>query len=158
THVVARLAEGTTIEQLAGYYIEEGRSEGVRGDIAFAQAIVESAYFTVAPGNNYSGIGACDSCDGGFGFPTPRDGVRAQIQLLRNYADPDSRASTLANPPEPGIYGADPARAASFYDTFFLKGKAPLWNDMGDGNWATDPVYAPKVIRVFAAMLAYNGK
>jgi hypothetical protein len=149
------LAPGTTIDDLAAMYIEEGNDEGVRGDLAFAQAIVESAYFTVAAGNNYSGIGACDSCDGGLPFGDPRAGVRAQIQLLRNYADPTSRAANLAHPPEPGLYGADPAHAAALYDTFFLKGKAPLWNMMGNGYWATDPIYAGKVIALFARMLVY---
>jgi osmotically inducible protein OsmC len=30
--------------------------------------------FGEAPGNNYAGIGTCDSCPFGYGFPTPRDG------------------------------------------------------------------------------------
>ena len=128
---------------------------GVRGDIAFAQAIVESAYFSVAAGNNYAGIGACDSCDGGLAFATPEEGVRAQIQLLRNYADPNSRAANLAHPPAPGLYGNDTTAAANTYDTFFLKGKAPVWNVMGNGNWATDPDYAAKVIATYARILAF---
>jgi hypothetical protein len=151
-----KLAPGTTIEDIAQYFIQEGQDEGLRGDIAFAQSIIETAYFTVAAGNNFSGIGACDSCTGGLVFATPRDGVRAQIQLLRNYADPDSRAANLAHAPEPGLYGTDPAAAAHLYDTFFLKGKAPLWNMMGNGNWATDPVYAGKVVKLYAAMVAFS--
>jgi hypothetical protein len=151
-----KLAAGTTIDDVAQYFVQEGQDEGLRGDIAFAQSIIETAYFTVAAGNNFSGIGACDSCTGGLVFATPRDGVRAQIQLLRNYADPDSRATNLAHAPEPGLYGADPASAAHLYDTFFLKGKAPLWNMMGNGNWATDPVYAAKVVKLYAAMVAFN--
>ena len=81
--------------------------------------------------------------------------MRAQIQLLRNYADPDSRAANLSSPPSPGLYGPDPVKAAALYDSFFLKGKAPLWNRMGDGNWATDRTYARKVIELFARMVAY---
>jgi hypothetical protein len=149
------LAVGTTIDDVARLYVIEGRSEGVRGDIAFAQAIIETGSFKVAAGNNYSGIGVCDSCTGGYGFPTPMDGIRAQIQLLRNYADPDSRASNLANAPSPALYGTDPVKAAATYDSFFLKGKAPLWNVMGNGNWATDPTYARKVIELFARFVAY---
>ncbi len=154
TGSVAQLAAGTTIDDLARLYVQEGAAEHVRGDLAFAQAMIETGGFAVDPGNNYSGIGTCDSCTAGDLFPTPQDGVRAQIQLLRNYADPDSRADRLANPPAPGIYGTGPD-AARHYDTFFLKGAAPLWNQMGGGNWATDPVYAPKVIGMFAGMLAY---
>jgi hypothetical protein len=155
TGITPQLAPGTTIDDVAGWYVDEGRAEDVRGDLAFAQAIIETGSFTVAAGNNYSGIGVCDSCSGGYAFPTPRDGVRAQIQLLRNYADPDSRASNLAHPPSPALYGADPDKAARLYDTFFLKGKAPLWNLMGGGNWATDPTYAGKVIALFNQIVAF---
>ena len=152
----ANLPAGTTIDDLAQFYIDEGAAEHVRGDLAFAQSIVETASFSVDAGNNYSGIGVCDSCTGpGYTFPTAQDSVRTQIQLLRNYADPDSRASNLAHPPSPWLYGTDPAKAANLYDTFFLKGKAPLWNVMGNGNWATSPTYARTVIETFARMLAY---
>jgi hypothetical protein len=155
TYPPAALAPGTTIDDLARLYIVEGNAERVRGDVAFAQSIVETGAFQVAAGNNYAGIGACDSCKGGLIFATPLDGVRAQIQLLENYADPDSRAQSLANPPSPGLYGSDPQRAAALYDSFFAKGRAPLWNVMGNGNWATDPNYADKVIAVFAREVAY---
>jgi hypothetical protein len=155
TGAVPRLAPGVAIDDIARLYVIEGNAEHVRGDLAFAQAVIETGSFKVAAGNNYSGIGVCDSCTGGYGFPTPLDGVRAQIQLLRNYADPDSRAANLANPPSPSLYGTDVAKAATTYDGFFLKGKAPLWNVMGNGNWATDPGYAKKVIEMFARMIAY---
>jgi Mannosyl-glycoprotein endo-beta-N-acetylglucosaminidase len=155
TGAVAHLAPGTTIDDVAQLYIVEGGQEGVRGDLAFAQAIIETGYFAVAAGNNYAGIGVCDSCTGGYKFATPLDGVRAQIQLLKNYADPDSRASKLANPPSPGLYGPDPRQAASLFDSFSLKGHAPLWNQMGGGNWATDPTYAGKVAALFVKILAF---
>jgi peptidoglycan hydrolase CwlO-like protein len=155
TGAVPKLAPGTTIDDIAHLYVIEGNEEHVRGDLAFAQAIIETGSFSVAAGNNYSGIGVCDSCTGGYAFPTPLDGIRAQIQLLRNYADPDSRARLLANVPSPALYGANAEKAASTYDSFFLKGKAPLWNQMGNGNWATDPTYAHKVIGLFVQMLAF---
>lgn len=155
TGAVPRLSPGTTIDDLARIYIEEGDAEHVRGDLAFAQAIIETGSFAVAAGDNFSGIGVCDSCTGGNAFDSPRSGVRAQIQLLRNYADPDSRAENLAYPPEPGLYGSDAAKAARLYDTFFLKGEAPLWNLMGNGNWATDPTYAGKVVGLFNSMVSF---
>jgi hypothetical protein len=149
------LGDGTTIDDLAKIYVEEGQAENVRGDIAFAQSILETGSFREAPKNNYAGIGTCDSCSKGYGFPTPRDGVRAQIQLLRSYADPASRAANLSHPPEPGVWGDDPAIAADKYDNFFLKGKVPLWNEMGNGNWATATDYAPRVIGIYAKMLSW---
>jgi hypothetical protein len=100
-------------------------------------------------------MGWCDSCSNGTGFPTPRDGVRAQIQHLLNYADSSSRASKLHHPPSPFWYGSDPATAAQNFDSFFAKGWAPTWSDMGHGNWATDPNYSGKVIKVFNDMVAF---
>ncbi len=88
-------------------------------------------------------------------LPHPRDGVRAQIQLLKAYADPTARGETLANPPSPVLWGADPIAAATRFDTEYLKGKVPLWNMMGNGNWATDPGYALKVLTVYFQMLAF---
>ena len=134
----------TKIGELADLYVEEGAAEHVRGDIAFAQAILETGSFGHATDNNYGGIGVCDSCNGEIPFATPRDGVRGQIQMLKNYADPESRAANLANPPSGAIYGRDPVSAARSYDTFFAKGRVPTWNLMGNGNWATAPEYAPK--------------
>jgi len=145
----------TSIEDLAAIYLQEGRDENVRGDLAFAQSIVETGGFSSSPDNNYAGMGWCDSCSYGDRFPTPRDGVRAQIQHLKNYADVTSRASGLAHPPSPYWYGSDPGVAARNFDTFFAKGWAPTWNDMGHGNWATDPNYSSKVLRVYADMVAF---
>ena len=84
--------------------------------------------------------------------------MRGQIQLLRNYADPKSRAANLANPPSPTIYGNDPVAAAAAYDTFFAKGTARTWNAMGNGNWATDPGYAQKVLIVYFQMVSFAAK
>ena len=52
-----------TLEQLAEIFLEEGKAEGVRGDVAFAQSLHETGYFKfggiVLPSqNNYAGIGA----------------------------------------------------------------------------------------------------
>jgi hypothetical protein len=154
----ARLSGTTTITDLASLFVEEGAAEHVRGDIAFAQSILETGWFAHALDNNYGGIGACDSCKGEIGFPTPRDGVRGQIQMLRNYADPASRAATLANPPSPQIYGRDPAAAAQSYDTFFAKGRVPTWNLMGNGNWATAAGYAPRVLGLYFDMVAFAAR
>ncbi|MFO7589684.1 MAG: glucosaminidase domain-containing protein [Acidimicrobiia bacterium] len=145
----------TSIEDLANTFVEEGQAEGVRGDLAFAQAVVETAGFNASPSNNYAGMGWCDSCSNGRRFPTPRDGIRAQIQHLKNYADPTSRASGLANPPSPYWYGSDPATAARNFDTFFAKGWAPTWVDMGNGNWATAKHYSAAVLNVYADLVAF---
>lgn len=41
------------------------------------------------------------------------------------------------------------------FDTFFAKGWAVTWNQMGHGNWATDPNYSDKVMKIYAGMVAF---
>jgi hypothetical protein len=155
-----------SVEALAQFYIDEGAAENVRGDIAFAQSVVETGYFgfvgsmVKASNFNYAGMGACDSCNSGTQFPTAQIGIRAQIQHLRNYADISSRAANLAHPPVIEWYAQtthDPVKAARNFDTFFAKGRAPTWNQMGNGNWATAPNYASVVLGTYNRMLTYNG-
>jgi len=140
----------TTVPDLAQMFLEEGAAEGVRGDFAFAQAVIETGGFSAAPDDNYSGLGWCDGCKRGISFPTPRDGIRGQIQLLLNYADSGSRAANLHNPLSPYVWSS-----AAAFDTYFAKGWAPTWSDMGHGNWATDPNYSGKVIGVYRSMVAF---
>lgn len=136
------------IEELARYFLEEGAYEGVRGDIAFAQAILETGNFgfegsMVAPRqNNFGGMGACDSCRTGTTFATARLGVRAQMQLLHAYADPGLTTATLANPRVPGV---DP-------DTLWVRGCCQTWIDM-DGVWATGRFYGEHILSIYGEML-----
>ena len=88
-----RLMGNTTMTDLAQLYLDEGALEHVRPELAFVQAVLETGSFGNAVDNNFAGIGACDSCIGQIPFATPREGVRGQIQMLRNYADPTSRAA-----------------------------------------------------------------
>jgi flagellum-specific peptidoglycan hydrolase FlgJ len=43
------------------------------------------------------------------------------------------------------------------FDFVSPKGKAPTWNQMGNGNWATDPNYASTVINLYNRMRSYAG-
>lgn len=90
-----------SLEQLAQIFIEEGKVEGIRGDVAFAQSLHETGFFNfggiVTPQmNNYGGIGALNGNATGnaASFPDPRTGVRAQVQHLKAYAN----AAALVNP------------------------------------------------------------
>src|SRR6202042_890463 len=88
---------GNNIRALAQIFIDEGRIEGVRGDIAFVQSILETGWFSFAgsqippDANNFAGINAfngrkalanCTNGDPGVPghsrcFATPQAGVRA---------------------------------------------------------------------------------
>ncbi|WP_396909691.1 glucosaminidase domain-containing protein, partial [Mycolicibacterium sp.] len=123
----------TPVPTLAQLFVEEGAAQGVRGDLAFAQAMLETGYLRyggqVRPSDhNFSGLGACDSCARGLAFPSATLGVRAQIQHLWAYASPTASVAGLAHP-----------LADIRFDLVQPKGRAPLWETMGGGNWATDP-------------------
>jgi hypothetical protein len=147
-------AASEPVDSLARYYVEEGAAEGVTGDVAFMQSVVETGWFrfggTIPPSyNNFAGIGATDVNPTPAIFPDARTGVRAQIQHLRAYADPT--ATTCTSPPlafpcvDPRFHLVSP------------KGRAPLWNMMGNGNWATAPTYASSILGLYQEALLFNG-
>ena len=142
------------VEALAAYFVEEGRMEGVTGDVAFVQGIVETGWYrfsgAVPPWkNNFGGIGAVDSSPGdAVAFPDARTGVRAQIQHLRAYADPGALACAvppLANP------CVDPR-----FPLVLPKGRAPLWSQLGGGNWATAATYGTDILARYQEALVYH--
>ncbi len=142
------------VETLAAYFVEEGAAEGVTGDVAFAQSVVETGWFRfggVVPAsyNNFAGIGATDTDPHPAVFPDARTGVRAQIQHLRAYADPTATACTV-----PPLHNAcvDPR-----FNLVIPKGKAPTWNQMGNGNWATAATYANSIMTLYTEALAFHG-
>jgi hypothetical protein len=138
-------AGAVDLPTMVGYYLTEGTAEGVRGDVAFAQAMVETGAFTspLTRHNNFAGIGACDSCPTGFDFGSPQLGVRAQMQLLHAYADKTLTILALANP----AVGADP-------DHLSVRGCCTTWNKL-TGTWATDPNYGPKIMTIYLSMLQF---
>lgn len=94
-----------SLEELAEMYLEEGKAEGVRGDVAWAQSLHETGFFKfggiVQPGqNNFAGIGALNGNTKGQAatFPDPRTGVRAQIQHLKAYASKEPLANACVDP------------------------------------------------------------
>ncbi|MFZ4516238.1 MAG: glucosaminidase domain-containing protein [Acidimicrobiia bacterium] len=158
TGMVARLGTDEaggpmTIDKLADYFVDEGKRYGIRADVAFAQAIHETGYFSfpsygqVRPAdNNFAGIGACNSCERGYQYPNARIGARAQMQLLRNYSDPQITAATLP--------GGDKPLFANF-DRFGLRGIATVWTDL-NGRWAVPgSTYGQAIHRTYLRMYAW---
>jgi hypothetical protein len=139
---------------VAQRYLDEGAVEGVGGDVAFVQAVLETGWFrfdnsSVPPSyNNFAGIGATDVNPVPAQFATVQIGIRAQIQHLRAYADPT--ATTCSWPPLHRVC-ADPR-----FDLVSPKGKAPYWKQFGNGIWATDPSYALKIWNLYRDLLAFN--
>ncbi len=137
------------VEALAAHFIDEGAAEGVRADLAWVQSVLETGWFSftgsmVEPGDhNYAGIGACDSCSRGFIFATPQLGARAQIQLLRTYADATATAATLARPP-----------ASRAPERVYVRGCCATWMALA-GVWATNRQYGVKILTIYDQLLQF---
>jgi hypothetical protein len=130
------------IDKLIADYIKAGRLTGVRADVAFAQSVIETGYFSFpafgqdpSKYNNFAGIGACDSCKHGFKFPSATGGVIAQQDLLSNYATPSEMAS--------GPEGSS--------DNLGVAGCCQTWMALS-GVWATNPNYGFEILTVYKEM------
>ncbi|MFZ5828407.1 MAG: N-acetylmuramoyl-L-alanine amidase [Bacillota bacterium] len=76
---------------VAGHYLRIGERLGIRGDVAYAQALLETNFFRfggrVQPWqNNYAGLGGASPDQPGASFATPEEGVLAHLQRLYAYA------------------------------------------------------------------------
>jgi hypothetical protein len=134
------------VTDLARWYIQAGAQEGIRGDVAFAQAVLETGGFSSPDAvglSNFAGIGHCDSCATGWGFPSPQAGVIGQVQLLRIFAD---AGATPAGAPAPVLADLTPAR----------QGRAGCCSTVEalTGVWATDPGYAQQILEIYGQVLS----
>lgn len=130
------------INKVAQWFVTEGADEDIRGDMAFAQAILETGYFRNADTvreNNFAGVGHCDTCPSGFHFSSAQLGVRGQIQLLKSFADahpsyhhPLARADLKSGKP----------------------GCCPTWDSL-TGVWATAKDYGPKILDRYVTLLEW---
>jgi hypothetical protein len=120
------LASGgaSTIRDFAGIVYDEAVAEGVSPELVFVQSMKETGWLgfggDVSVGQfNFSGIGAVGGGAQGASFPDVRTGIRAQVQHLRAYADPNVTTASLANPV------VDPRF------TYVRKGAAPVVEYLG---------------------------
>ena len=85
-------------------YLSEGKAEGVRGDIAFAQSCLETGNFGFSQSavtldqNNFAGMGVTRNGMKGLSFETPQLGIRCQIQHLKAYASTDALKNENIDP------------------------------------------------------------
>jgi len=153
------------VAALAQIFLDEGKAEGVRGDIAFAQSMLETGWLTFSHSQippdayNYAGMYAFDGrqslpdCSHGDSSPsrcmgTPQHGVLMQIQLLRSYADPSTAhmSGRLISAPSDRV------------------GAAPIWEYFGGHNcpcgkliWASADNYGLIIVQLFDDALGRNG-
>lgn len=132
--------------ELVAYYYEEGAREGIRPDVAFAQALKETGFFryggTVTPDqNNYCGLGTTNAEVKGAYFATSQIGVRAHIQHLLAYASTREPITPVVDPRYSLVRGV--------YGTNTLGN----WQDL-NGRWAVPgDSYGQSILSMFRAIL-----
>lgn len=94
---------GVSAEEIVAYYYEEGMREGIRPDLAFAQALKETGFFryggdVVPEQNNYCGLGTTGGGVRGIYFASPQIGVRAHIQHLLAYTSTRRPTTEIVDP------------------------------------------------------------
>lgn len=132
--------------EIGSYYLTFGEYYGIRGDIAFAQAMHETDFlrFTgiVQPEqNNFCGLGATGPDNPGASFDTPGEGVLAHMQHLFAYASTD---------PLPDEYPLVDPR----FD-LVTRGSAPTWVDL-NGKWAVPgDNYGQSILNLYERMIDF---
>ena len=132
--------------ELVAYYYEEGAREGIRPDVAFAQALKETGFFryggTVTPDQNtYCGLGTTSTEIKGAYFATSQIGVRAHIQHLLAYASTRRPVRPVVDP----RYNL----VRNVYGTITLGN----WQDL-NGRWAVPgDSYGQSILSMFRAIL-----
>ena len=134
-------------KELVEYYYTEGQREGIRPDVAFAQALQETGYFryggTVLPGqNNYCGLGTTGGGVKGAWFKSAQIGVRAHIQHIMAYATTQKPKESIVDP------RYDVVKTTRNF------GKAKTWTDL-NGRWAIPGNgYGQKILKIHSDIIA----
>ena len=93
----------TTINDFCQIVLEEANAEGVKAEVLFAQAMLETGWLKFggsvkAEQCNFGGIGAVNATVGGATFGSVRIGLRAQVQHLKAYASKEPLNNACADP------------------------------------------------------------
>ena len=129
--------EATTLEEFCRIYIEEATIENINVEVAFCQAMKETGWLqfggAVKPNQfNFAGIGAIDSApQNAASFENARQGIRAQIQHLKAYANTENLINTCVDP----------------RFNLVTRGSAPYVEDLG-GKWASDKNYGFSIVEM----------
>lgn len=137
---------GCSAGEIVKLYWEEAEREGIRPDMALAQALVETGFFhfggDVKPWqHNFCGLGTTGGGVRGAAFKTPQEGVRAHIQHLVAYSRKDGPKTAIIDP-----------RFKSARAIRQQQGLVTKWSGLNK-TWAMDSEYAEKIFTVQQRML-----
>ncbi len=134
-------------------YLSEGKAEGVRGDIAFAQSCLETGNFTFSGSavtlsqNNFCGMGVTSNGMKGNSFDTPQLGIRAQVQHLKAYASTDTLKNACIDPRFKYV-----TKGCAEYAEWLGQKENP------DGKgWAAGAGYGEKILAILNGILGTAG-
>ena len=139
-----------SVTKMISLYITEGSTEGVRGDIAFAQSCLETGNFTFSGSavtldqNNFCGLGVNITGKKGCSFKTAKEGIRAQIQHLQAYACTDGLKQKCIDP----RYTYVSRGCAEYVEHLGIQE-----NPKGHG-WAAGKNYGAQIIEILNAILS----
>lgn len=134
-------------------YLSEGKADGVRGDIAFAQSCLETGNFTFSGSavtlsqNNFCGMGVTANGVKGNSFDTPQLGIRAQVQHLKAYASVEELKNTCIDPRFKYV-----TRGCAEYVEWLGQKENPA----GKG-WAAGAGYGEKILSILKGILGTDG-
>lgn len=140
-----------SVDELVDLYWTEAGREGVREDIALAQAIIETGFFSftgdVKPEqNNYCGLGTTGGGVEGEYFDEPEIGVRAHIQHLLAYTTKKHPSTDIVDP-----------RYELAHAIRMERGIVDKWSGL-NGTWAMGSQYCEKIMRIYQSMLTLSDK
>ncbi|MED9907676.1 MAG: N-acetylmuramoyl-L-alanine amidase [Collinsella sp.] len=132
-----------TIRDFCSLIVEAAVSEGVRPEVVFAQAMLETGWLqfggSVKPNQcNFAGLGAVNQQSGGARFDDVYQGLLAQVQHLKGYATSAALNNTCVDP-----------RYEVLQSKGFL-GVAPYLEDL-NGRWAVPgDTYGQNIARIIS--------
>ncbi|MBR1691821.1 MAG: GBS Bsp-like repeat-containing protein [Lachnospiraceae bacterium] len=96
-------SDAPTLKKFCQLYIKECETEGVKVEVAFAQAMKETNFLKYGGDvsieqYNFAGIGATGGGVKGNSFPNVQTGIRAQVQHLKAYASEEPLVNEVVDP------------------------------------------------------------
>ena len=146
-------AVAQSVLDMVPLYLSEGKAEGVRGDIAFAQSCLETGNFTFSGSavtlsqNNFCGMGVISNGVKGNSFDTPHLGIRAQVQHLKAYASTEALKNACIDPRFKYV-----TRGCAEYVELLGQKENP-----GGKGWAIGAGYGEKILTILKGILGMAG-
>ena len=137
-----------TIKDFCRVLLDQARSEDVRAEVLFAQAMVETGWLQFGGDVdkngkvqcNFGGLGATGNGVPGDEYPDVKTGLLAQAQHLKGYA-------TTADLSQPCV-------DKRFHHLAGKRGSAPTVDKLS-GTWATSKIYGATIMNVVDKLLGF---